>query len=142
MKILAAHFKDNQALFFGKCGCTLLGAMIIINRTGGEHGDKEEIFLYLLTDDMGQGTEQLMAVKSYIYTELLPGVMPQVKISWVRVDGGSGLNDEVMRECQLFWGWKWEQYLRSQSRWAFLGGGVGFILHLWAPRRAPKNCVE
>ena len=38
-----------------------------------------------------------MSAKAYIYTELLPEVIPQVKILWVRIDGGSGLNDKVMR---------------------------------------------
>ena len=35
MKILAAYFRDNQALFFGERGCTLIGAMIVVNREGG-----------------------------------------------------------------------------------------------------------
>ena len=48
-----------------------------------------------------------MSAKAYIYTELLPEVMPQVKRVRVRIDRGSGLNDEVIQECQLFWGWKW-----------------------------------
>ena len=73
------------------------------------------IFVDMLTNDTGQGAEQVMAAKSIIYTELLPEVMPQVKRVRVRVDGGSGLNDEVIWECKLFWGWKWGQYLRSRS---------------------------
>ena len=65
------------------------------------------IFVDMLTNDTGQGAEQVMTTKAYIYKELLPQVMPQVKRLRVRVDVGSRMNDKVMRECQLFWGWKW-----------------------------------
>ena len=41
----------------------------------------------------------------------------------VRVDGGSGLNDEVMWECQLFWGWKWEAVFEESIRVSIYGGG-------------------
>ena len=79
MKILEAYFRENQALFFGKRGCTLLGAMILVNRAGVKQVEKDVISLYMLTDDTGHGAEQLMAAKAYIYIELLPEVMPQVK---------------------------------------------------------------
>ena len=72
MKILAAYFRENQALFFGKRGCTLLGAMILVNRAGVKQVEKDVISLYMLTDDTGHGAEQLMAAKAYIYIELLP----------------------------------------------------------------------
>ena len=40
MKILACFFRENQARFFGKRGCSLLGFLILVNRRGcpGENG--------------------------------------------------------------------------------------------------------
>ena len=40
MKILACYFRENQARFFGKRGCSLLGFLILVNRRGcpGENG--------------------------------------------------------------------------------------------------------
>ena len=57
----------------------MLGAMILVNRAGVKQVEKDVISLYMLTDDTGHGAEQLMAAKAYIYIELLPEVMPQVK---------------------------------------------------------------
>ena len=73
----------------------MLGAMIIVNRSGGGGGvqrEKDVIFVYMFTNDTGQGAEQVMAAKAYIYIELLPEMMLQGKRVRVRVNGGSGLN--------------------------------------------------
>jgi hypothetical protein len=40
MKILACFYRENQARFFGKRGCSLLGFLILVNRPGcpGQNG--------------------------------------------------------------------------------------------------------
>ena len=53
MKTLADYFRENQALFFGKRGCTFLCAMIVVNRAGDKQGEKGVIFVYMLTNDTG-----------------------------------------------------------------------------------------
>ena len=122
MKILAAFYRENQALFFGKRGTSLLGWMIIVNRPGCP-GEKDVQFVFMVSNDTGQTDLQVLAAKAYIYTELLPELYPQVKKVRLRADGAGCFNSKLQRGCQLLWGRVWGNIFEESVRISIAGDG-------------------
>ena len=99
MKILAAFFWMNQKKWYGQCGTSCLGFMIMTNDPDNP-GGKSVKFVLMVTDDTLQDEWEVICAKHHIYMHELPAHVTHVHF---RSDGAGCFRSKLHRSIQALW---------------------------------------